>query len=165
MQVLDEETRRYLNEARGLSALHIACLNYNRDQIAELLSIPQCNPSPLDRDGTTPLRMCVGGGLGKDEDIVIDIMSMLIQGGSDVRELDCDGRTLLHEIVLSDVMMNHQKLIGFLVEMGVPDSRDVGGMTASELARANIWDSHIGQEFSMLIHRLFTGSRKRQKTG
>ena len=162
MQVTDKKTRRYLASARGLSALHIACLNCNRDQIAELLSMPQCNPSPLDRNGTTPLRMCIGG-MGQGEDTIIDIMSMLIQGGSDVREVDCDGRTLLHEIVLSDLMMDHKILIGFLVEMGVPDSHDAQQMTAGELARSNIWDSHIGFEFSRLIDSLFLGSRKRQK--
>ena len=106
--------------------------------------------------------MCIGVGRGQSEDTMIDIMRMLIEGGSDACEVDCDGRSLLHEVVISETMYN-TKIIRFLVEMGVPDSVDSQGMSAGELARADIWDSLIGPKFSQLIDALFYTSCKRQK--
>ena len=112
------------------------------------------------------MRMCIGSwnARGQSEDDVIDIMKMLLQFGSDIREVDCDGRTLLHEIVVSDTMHN-TRIIAFLVEMGVVNSCDVQGMSAGELARADTWDDNlIGVAFSDFVDTLFYTPSKRRKS-
>ena len=139
----------------GLTALHMACRNGDIHLLMLLLQLG-ANIHAITTKGQTAL-MCAVWNKYEPEDAAT-IVRLLVEYDADVLAVDSNNRTLLHTMVACETMDN-LPLALFLIENGVQDDVDRGGVTAGDLAIND--HPHVGVKFAEEIQRMFAEHRTR----
>ena len=144
-----------VRSAAGVTALHMACkLGYV--DVANLLLQLDAKIDVVTARGQTVLMSAVGNQW--EQQNAVPIVRLLIQYGADVLDVDSNNRTLLHTMVAWETTKN-LPLARFLIENGVQDNKDHGGMTAGDFAISE--HPHEGVRFAKRIQPMFKEHQRR----
>lgn len=97
----------------GFGALHFACLNCDITLVKILLNHPKskCNPNKKARcNGNTPLHFAVVADNGKQEEIGLEIVKMLVENGAQVQVSNTENKTPLDFAK----HLNNEKIVEYL---------------------------------------------------